>query len=631
MPNGNRERVPPPSSKEQGGSTAPTEAPTIVGGGPLYAGHDATWPVLPDFEIVEEVGRGGMGIVYKARQLSRNRIVALKVIRKDRLPSDEAVRRFRREAEAASRLSHPNVVLVYDSDHSGDTHYLAMEFVKGVTLENLVEQKGPLSVDQACKYVRQAALGLQHAHEQALVHRDIKPGNLMVTWPTQNANAAAAPDGVVKILDMGVARLYTLGESPIDSLSTLTQGGAVIGTADYIAPEQLENPHAADIRADLYSLGCTFYYLLTGQVPFPGGTLIQKLDRQRWETPPAVNQHKPHLPQAVVDVVHRLMAKKPADRLQTPADLVTALTQLQQNGFVRPTSAPAVEPTHRLVGHTDSVFAMAMSPDSRVLVSGGKDRVLLFWDTTNGTLLRTATPLPQDIRAVTFSLDGTHIAMASGVSVRVWKADSMQESWRFVGHTDVVRDVAFTPNGQRLLSAAEDRSVRVWDLRMRREVFRLGHRGGVASLAVTPDGKKAVTAARDHTLRVWDLLTGKEVRRFNAPRGQIMSVAVSPDGLHVASAHFDTLVRLWDLETGRELRRLHGHKQMVTSAIFSRDGSRVLSGSQDRTVRLWDIDSGLEICCFAGHTRGVTDVAVDRAGNHAVSASTDHTLCVWQL
>src|SRR5438128_1968578 len=151
-------------------------------------------PRLPDFEIIGELGRGGMGIVYKARQLSRDRIVAVKVIRKDRLIHEEAIRRFRREAQAAARLAHPNIVILHDSDHAGDTHYLVMEYVPGETLERLVEKRGPLAVAQACDYIRQAALGLQHAYEQSLVHRDVKPSNLMVTWAGAKPGMAP-PDG----------------------------------------------------------------------------------------------------------------------------------------------------------------------------------------------------------------------------------------------------------------------------------------------------------------------------------------------------------------------------------------------------------------------------------------------------
>src|SRR5262249_20807462 len=163
-------------------------------------------------EILEEIGRGGMGIVYKARQVSRNRVVALKVIRKERLSHPEVLRRFRREVQAAARLSHPNVVLVYDSDQEGDTHFLAMEYVPGFPLRRMVARYGSLRVAQAADSIRQAALGLQHAHEQALVHRDIKPANLMVSLASPGLSGAAAYRGaVLKVLDMGVARLYQLG------------------------------------------------------------------------------------------------------------------------------------------------------------------------------------------------------------------------------------------------------------------------------------------------------------------------------------------------------------------------------------------------------------------------------------
>ena len=159
-------------------------APTVLQGGswqPTGSMIQQAPPVLPDFDILEEIGRGGMGIVYRARQLSDGQIVAVKVIRKDRLQHEEAVRRFRREAQATARLSHPNIVTVFDSDRAGATHYLVMEYVAGITLERYVEDQGPLPIAQACDFIRQAALGLQHAHEQALVHRDIKPSNLMVT------------------------------------------------------------------------------------------------------------------------------------------------------------------------------------------------------------------------------------------------------------------------------------------------------------------------------------------------------------------------------------------------------------------------------------------------------------------
>jgi tRNA A-37 threonylcarbamoyl transferase component Bud32 len=255
-----------------------------------------------------------MGAVFKARNWKLGRIVALKLIRKERLDSPEAVRRFQREVRAAAALDHPNIVHALDADEIRGTHLLVMEYVEGaIDLARLVKANGPLPVAQACEFIRQAALGLQHACDRGLVHRDIKPHNLLLT----------ADGTLVKVLDMGLARLDQ--SAPEDESSTMTQDGMVMGTPDYIAPEQAVESHTVDIRADLYSLGCTFYYLLTGQVPFPGGTFIQKINKHQFEQPQPLEQVRPGVPPGVAGVVRKLMAKLPSARYQTPAELAAVL------------------------------------------------------------------------------------------------------------------------------------------------------------------------------------------------------------------------------------------------------------------------------------------------------------------
>jgi hypothetical protein len=214
------------------------------------------------YRVVRLLGSGGMGAVYEVEHRVMRRLVALKVINRAYTANAAALERFRREVRAAARLAHPNIVTTHDAEDAGQTHFLVMEYVEGTDLGRLVQERGPLPLDRACEYVRQAALGLQHAFEQGMVHRDLKPHNLMLT-----------PDGRVKVLDFGLACFA----SETASAAGVTGTGLVLGTVDYIAPEQADNPHEADIRSDIYSLGCTLYHLLAGRPPFPTGTALQKV------------------------------------------------------------------------------------------------------------------------------------------------------------------------------------------------------------------------------------------------------------------------------------------------------------------------------------------------------------------
>jgi serine/threonine protein kinase len=275
--------------------------------------------VLGRYELLEPLGAGGMGKVYKARHQKLGKLVALKLLRGHAHPSPEALARFLREMKAAGRLGHPNIVPAYDAGEVNGIHFFVMEYIEGEDLARLVKRRGPLPVGLACDCVRQAALGLQHAFERGLVHRDIKPHNLLLTR-----------EGVVKILDMGLARLDEVRGLHKESITTLTPDGAVIGTADYIAPEQVLNSHTADTRADLYSLGCTLYHLLAGRAPFRGRTTLQKLLWHQMRPPRPVRELRPEVPEGLAAVLDRVMAKDPAQRYQTPAELAQALVPWTQ-------------------------------------------------------------------------------------------------------------------------------------------------------------------------------------------------------------------------------------------------------------------------------------------------------------
>ncbi len=277
---------------------------------------------LGPYVLLERVGEGGMGQVFKARHRKLNRHVALKVMRRDKLGNADAIQRFYREVRAAAVLDHPNIVTAFDADEVHGVCFFAMEFVEGTTLSNLVKQGGPLAVPVACEYMRQVTQGLQHAYEKGLVHRDIKPSNIVV----QKCGSRSEGMPLVKILDMGLARI--MQTEGTEASADLTQAHAVLGTPDFIAPEQARDARVADARSDLYSLGCTFHFILTGEVPFPANSAMEKLLKHYLEEPPRVEALRPEVPATLGQIVRKLMAKAPEQRFQTPAQLGRELAAL---------------------------------------------------------------------------------------------------------------------------------------------------------------------------------------------------------------------------------------------------------------------------------------------------------------
>jgi serine/threonine protein kinase len=270
--------------------------------------------VLGPYRIIDYLGKGGVSQVFKAWHIGRGCVVAVKVIHQELMTNAEAVARFRREMGVVGKLNHPNVVGAFEDDAIGAAHFYAMEFIEGTDLNKLVQLGGPMTLEMACDCIRQAALGLQHAHELGLIHRDIKPANLVLVKTQEDQ-----PAKQLKILDFGLARLRATPEQGSPDL--LTAQGALIGTADYVSPEQAADPRYVDIRADIYSLGCTFHFLLTGQPPYPVKSFVDKMYKHRNAPPPDV----PGLRPEVTAVLHKMMAKKPEERYQTPAEVAQAL------------------------------------------------------------------------------------------------------------------------------------------------------------------------------------------------------------------------------------------------------------------------------------------------------------------
>ena len=279
--------------------------------------------VLGRYKLQNLLGKGEMSSIYLAEHMRMKRLCAIKVLPANKVRDTSYLGRFHREAQAVASLDHPNIVRAYDVDTETEggveIHFLVMEYIVGQDIEKLLEARQQFNVIEAADYIRQAAEGLSHAHESGLVHRDIKPGNLLVDRK-----------GVVKLLDLGLARFFR--DTVTESL-TIKHDEKVLGTADYLAPEQAVDSHAVDERADIYSLGCTLYYSLTGHPPFTDGTLVQRLLAHQTKSPPAIRKQRPDVPESLVAIVDKMMQKRKDDRYQTAAEVAAALSKwLVENG-----------------------------------------------------------------------------------------------------------------------------------------------------------------------------------------------------------------------------------------------------------------------------------------------------------
>jgi hypothetical protein len=596
--------------------------------------------ILGGFEVLEEINRGGMGVIYKARQQGLNRLVALKVISPDRLGSPGALKRFQREVQAAALLSHPNIVTVYHTDLAAPCPYLAMEYVPGIDLLRLVRIGGPLTVARALDYVSQAADGLQHAFEQGLVHRDIKPANLIVSpSPLDKPAAGPARPPRVKILDMGLARVMTADETA----GSVTQAGVFLGTPDYISPEQAEDPRRADIRSDLYSLGCTLYFLLVGDAPFANANLVERFRRQLTEAPPSPAARRGDIPPWLDALVRRLMARDPAQRFQTPQELRRAI-QLGERAPVAPVpskaaptapaAAPAVAPRD-VQAHPGGVRALCLSPDGAWLLSGGVDESLCLWGAERLQEIRRITDGVGPVEDVAVAPDGK---WAASCALRLFRADMVVQMWdlasgrqtgRLGGFAGAVHCVAVSPDGRRLAAGGADRTVRIWSVAEpgAPALCLRGHTAPVSRLLFLPVGDSLLSACLDGTVRHWDSRTGAVKGGFLPQVGPVRALAFANAGKRVAIAGDGLRLRHRD----GSLQSLGGHRGLVSAVAFSPDGQFLLSGGHDGTVRLWKAADGEEVACYDGRAGQVHAVAIPPAGRFAFLGYAEGILRRWPL
>lgn len=519
--------------------------------------------------------------------------------------------------KAVGQLDHPNIVQATDAGEADGSPYLVMELVDGIDLSKLVQRLGPLPVPDACELARQAALGLEHAHTHGMVHRDIKPSNLLL-----------ARSGQVKVLDLGLALLLP-AEHP--SIEPLTGPGQVMGTFRYVAPEQIAATHAVDIRVDIYSLGCTLYKLLTGELPHEPSITARAGAKPGLERALAsIRERRPDVSEKLLGVIARMIAYEPVDRFKTPADVARALEPFVPGCDLR-----------RLVdavsAERDSQFQL---PASLAALPRWPNRLrarrVLLASLLGGILAVAAAVFVWPER-------GWSILWRSALSLGTSRPNTLDdeqkapivfETTRLVGDDSSVRRVAFLPDGDRVITASEDGTIRLWDIHTASEVrVPTGHVGRVLALAVSRDGKNLLTGGEDSTVRVQNLETGDESQQFPGDGAAVTGVAFCDERDRIVSTTSvgeAGTVRIWDTKTGNVVRRFETNAPLWFP-VFSSDGRRLVASSGGKRFRVWNLDTGEQLQIFEGHTDRIRCVAISSDLRFAVSGSDDKTVRIWDI
>jgi WD40 repeat protein len=599
------------------------------------------------YQVQGIVGRGGMGIVLKAFDPGLHRVVAIKVLNPRLATSAAARKRFLREARAAASVAHEHVVTIHAVDESSGLPYLVMQYVAGQSLQQRIDRDGPLELEAILRIGMQTAAGLAAAHAQGLVHRDVKPANILLENGVER----------VKITDFGLARA-------VDDAS-LTQSGVVAGTPQYMAPEQAR-AEAVDHRSDLFSLGSVLYAMCTGRSPFRADSTFAVLKRVCEDTPRPIREVNASIPDWLGEIVTRLHAKAPAERFPSalevaerlgaelarlqhpttitrPAATTVSLERVQSSVGPDFESDPVKQRAPRSVGWRRLAWAaalialligaLAFSDASGVTHVSDYLATVLRIPTRDGTLVIEAEPFPAPSWPGSSPWDDsrpgrpTSMNSSTFVAMRFW-----------TGHAGSVKSVTIAPDGSIALSGSGyptgDATARLWDPWTGREIRSLGgsELGQVLGVAISPDGRRALTCGESPVIRLWDATSGTEIRRLEGHSGPVNAVAFSPDGRRAVSAGMaDAMVRLWDLETGREIRRLEGHTSKVFCVAFSPDGKRVASGSEDRAVLVWDVATGETTQKLSGMLKGVESIAFSSDGRRVLAGGQDGIGWLWDV
>jgi formylglycine-generating enzyme required for sulfatase activity len=470
----------------------------------------------PDYEIRRELGRGGMGVVYLAHNRLMGRDEVLKVIGRRIIERPGAFDRFLREIRAVARLRHDNVVAAYSAFRLDESLVFAMEYVEGYDLSGLIKSHGPLPVAHACSFIHQAALGLQHAHEHAMVHRDIKPANLMLSRQKNRP--------LIKVLDFGLSKATR--ENPLDS--GLTHDGQLLGTPDYIAPEQVSDAQRADIRADIYSLGCTLYYLLSGGPPFHGTSLYDILQAHHSMDAKPLNFMRPEVPVELAALVAKMMAKEPARRFQTPGDVAEALAPFfKKGGTGFKSTKPQISQAGQSVARGETADVASVPPWPATPVAQTRPPTPERPATTPRPESRWASLI--DVQETERSRDEAPVMVRARRPPWAWPAVAAAILFGFVALGIII--TIKTQNGETRITIADDSSVHVqWDGTVEEHAPSTGGPAGNANLPGDPSRAKPPSGQPTPSEKGSPNYRPSAVPSAGPPRHEAPPARVSPKG-----------------------------------------------------------------------------------------------------
>lgn len=578
--------------------------------------NDSYLGSLGNFNVVRVVGRGGMGVVFHAVDTRLQRDVAIKVLAPEWSKDELAGTRFCREARAAASISHENVVAVHhvERDEAKDLPFLVMELVSGESLEKKLERDGRLPLNEIVRIGMQTAFGLAAAHEKGLIHRDIKPANILLEQSGQR----------VKLTDFGLARAA--------EDVRLTRSGLVAGTPLYMSPEQASGEEV-DARSDLFSLGVVLYELAAGEPPFSGKTPLIVLKRVTEEQPVPLRKLNPELPEWFVQIVDRLLAKKPADRFQSAREVADALEHFwallkSSETLACPKKKAANLGKAIVLGTAAGLLTLALGAGAVFLLLPPRDRPEEKVPAPLHLFKGTAGPL----WSLAVSHDGQNLALgADDGTVKFWDVAADRVLWTLTAHKAPVWTLALSPRGDLFATGSDDGRAIIWNVQTQKEVHALAHTSGVRALAFDPEGKRLLTGGRNGAVLVWDVQTGAKLIDTAGHSGLVLAVAFAPDGKTMASAGGDKTIKVWDAAAGGPKLTLAGHESGVYGIAFSPTARQLVSGSWDRTVRLWDLDSGSQLAKLEGHTQDVWSVAFHPDGAWFASAGEDQMVRIWSV